>query len=113
MFAYRIVAMVVFKIRERAECNMTTLIIRNIDDGIVDVLKERARQHGVSMEVEHRRILETVLVVPRARRSFAAMLAQIPNVGQDSDFGRSCHGLPPCPSQPALLFSSNTSPTAS
>lgn len=67
---------------------MTSLTIHNIEDGIVAALKLRARQHGVSMEVEHRRILETALATSRPKRSFASMVAQIPSVGQDSDFER-------------------------
>jgi len=67
---------------------MASLSIQNIGDGIVSALKLRARQHGVSIEVEHRRILEAALVKLRPRRGFASMLARIPNVGQDSDFER-------------------------
>jgi len=67
---------------------MASLSIQNIGDDIVSALNIRARQHGVSMEIEHRRILEAALVQSRPSRGFASMLAQIPNVGQDSDFER-------------------------
>lgn len=66
---------------------MANLIIYNIDDAIVQALEERARHHGVSAEVEHRNILEQVLLQP-TKKSFAEVLTQIPNVGNDSDFER-------------------------
>jgi plasmid stability protein len=37
---------------------MANIIVRNIDDEIVNALKLRARQHGVSAEAEHRSVLE-------------------------------------------------------
>ncbi len=47
-----------------------TLIVRNVDEAIVKVLKERARPHGVSAEAEHRKILKQVLL-QLAKKSFA------------------------------------------
>jgi plasmid stability protein len=35
----------------------TNLIVRNLDDGLVQALKERAAAHGHSAEAEHREIL--------------------------------------------------------
>ena len=66
---------------------MANLIVRNIDEAIVKALKQRASQHGVSAEAEHRKILEQVLLQP-PKKSFAEVLAQIPNVGKDADFDR-------------------------
>ena len=66
---------------------MANLIVRNIDDDIADALKARARQHGISAEAEHRRILEQVLTRPK-KKSFLEVLGQIPNVGEDLDFER-------------------------
>ncbi|NJK53130.1 MAG: DNA-binding protein [Acaryochloridaceae cyanobacterium RU_4_10] len=67
---------------------MANLIVRNIDEIIVKALKKRASNHGVSAEAEHRKILEQALLQPQ-RKSFADVLSQIPNVGNDSDFERS------------------------
>lgn len=36
---------------------MAQLLVRNVADGLVRKLKRRARNHGVSAEEEHRRIL--------------------------------------------------------
>lgn len=66
---------------------MANLIVRNVDDAVVQALKERAGKRGVSAEAEHRRILEQALCKPR-RKSFASVLASMPNVGKDSDFRR-------------------------
>lgn len=66
---------------------MANLIVRNIDDGIVRALKQRASRHGISAEAEHRKILEQALFQP-CRKSFAEVLSLIPDVGRDSDFER-------------------------
>lgn len=66
---------------------MANLIVRNLDLGLVEALKQRAAAHGRSAEAEHRVILEEVLLRPQ-RRSFAEVLASMPDVGRDSDFER-------------------------
>ncbi len=66
---------------------MSSLIVRSVDDAIVQSLKERAARHGRSMEAEHRALLAEVLLKPR-RRSLAEVLAAMPNVGSDTDFAR-------------------------
>jgi len=75
---------------------MANLVVRNLDNRIVDVLKQRAARHGRSAEAEHRVILKEVLL-PSNRKSFAEVLSSMPNVGRDDDFERidfcvSCHG---------------------
>jgi len=66
---------------------MANLIVRNLDQRIVDALKQRAARHGRSAEAEHRALLESLLVQP-ARKSFAELIAAMPNVGRDEDFER-------------------------
>lgn len=66
---------------------MANLIIQNIDDAIIKALEERAKRHVVSIEVEHHKILEQVLLSP-PRKSFAEVLTLISNVGDDADFER-------------------------
>lgn len=41
---------------------MGQLTVRNLDEIIVDALKQRARQHGRSAEAEHRLILREALL---------------------------------------------------
>lgn len=66
---------------------MANLVVRNIDDEIVRALKAKAGLSGRSAEAEHRLILAKVLLMPQ-KKSFAEVLADMPNVGKDSDFER-------------------------
>ncbi|MDG0831861.1 FitA-like ribbon-helix-helix domain-containing protein [Roseateles saccharophilus] len=66
---------------------MANLLVRGIDEALVKALKERAVTHGRSAEAEHREILAAALRRPR-KRTFAAVLAAMPDVGEDSDFER-------------------------
>lgn len=66
----------------------TSLVVRNVDEDLAQALKERAASHGRSAEAEHRELLKMALQRP-ARRSFASVLASMPDVGLDSDFERS------------------------
>jgi antitoxin FitA len=66
---------------------MPDLLVRGVDVEIVRALKERAGAHGRSAEAEHRAILAAALARPR-RRTFAEVLASMPDVGVDADFER-------------------------
>lgn len=63
----------------------TNLIVRNVDEQIVQLLKEQATRNGRSAEAEHRAILRAALCQPR-KRTLNEILASMPNVGLDSDF---------------------------
>lgn len=69
------------------EVGMAQLVVRNLPDDLVRALKQRAARHNRSAEQEHREILEAALRGPK-RRSLAAVLASMPNVGRDEDFAR-------------------------
>jgi len=66
---------------------MANLMVRNVDDAVVDALKALAGKRGTSAEAEHRRILAQALRKPK-KKSFAQVLSKIPPVGKDSDFQR-------------------------
>jgi len=66
---------------------MARLLVRDLGPEIVHALKQRAAKHGQSAEAEHRDILKSALLGPK-KKSFAEVLAAIPNVGSDSDFER-------------------------
>ena len=51
----------------------------------IKALKARAGRRGVSAEAEHREILAQALLKSR-KRSFAEVIAAMPNVGKDADF---------------------------
>jgi antitoxin FitA len=74
---------------------MANLVVRNLDEDIVQALKERAARHKRSAEAEHRAILEQVLLQPK-RKSFAQILAAMPDVGCDEDFARMDDREVPC-----------------
>jgi antitoxin FitA len=64
------------------------LIVRNLTDELVLALKRRAARANRSAEEEHREILRAALHGTR-RKSFAQLLAAMPNAGKDEDFARS------------------------
>jgi plasmid stability protein len=66
---------------------MANLLVRGIDDSLVQSLREQAAANGRSAEAEHRDILARALSRPK-KRSFAEVLASMPNVGEDADFER-------------------------
>ena len=66
---------------------MADLLVRGVEVELVRALKQRAGAHGRSAEAEHREILAAALARPH-RRTFAEVLASIPEVGTDADFAR-------------------------
>ena len=66
---------------------MPDLLVRGVDDALVQALKKRAGAHGRSQEAELRAILAAALLSP-PRRNLAQLLAAMPEVGVDADFQR-------------------------
>lgn len=66
---------------------MADLLVRGVDEALVQALKKRAGAHGRSQEAELRAILSAALLSP-ARRNVADLLAAMPDVGVDADFQR-------------------------
>lgn len=73
---------------------MSTLLVRGLDEALVQALKQRAAANGRSAEAEHRAILQEVLQQTQ-RRPFAEVLASMPDVGVDADFERQQNGAAP------------------
>ena len=67
---------------------MAQLIVRNLDDDVVDALKARAAANGRSAEAEHREILRNALLGPTAGKSLLEWIAAMPDDGHDEDFER-------------------------
>jgi len=57
---------------------MRQLIVRQIEEKVVEKLKELAGRHGVSMEEEHRRILREALLGKPKKTSFKKHLLAMP-----------------------------------
>ena len=66
---------------------MAQLLVRNLEEEIVQALRERAARAGHSVEEEHRRILR-LAVKQDEPGSFKDALFAIPKVGEDEDFAR-------------------------
>jgi plasmid stability protein len=64
---------------------MAQLIVRNIEESVVEALKREAARHGRSAEAEHREILRRHLA-KSPRRSLKSHLLAMPDVGEDRDF---------------------------
>ena len=63
---------------------MAQLIVRGLDEDIVQALKRRAVEHGRSAEAEHRAILRDALAPQRPRRSIKEHLLAMPQ-GDDNE----------------------------
>ena len=66
---------------------MAQLIVRNLEEQVVQALRERAARHGRSAEAEHRELLRAALLGPPAEDPKAVLLA-MPEAGDDEDFER-------------------------
>ena len=66
---------------------MADLLVRGVDDALLQALKKRAGAHGRSQEAELRAILAAALLSP-PRRNLADLLAAMSDVGVDADFQR-------------------------
>jgi len=66
---------------------MASLLVRGIEETLVQSLREQAAAHGRSAEAEHRHILANALRRP-IKLSFAQALSNMPDVGDDEDFER-------------------------
>ena len=64
--------------------SVAQLIVRNLDEDLVQRLKRRAAAHGRSTEEEHRQLLADLL----RPEGFGQALLAMPNVGDDADFER-------------------------
>jgi antitoxin FitA len=65
--------------------SVAQLIVRNIEDEVVEALKLRAAQHGRSAEAEHRELLRAALL-KRPSTSLKEHLLAFPDVGEDAEF---------------------------
>ena len=68
---------------------MAQLVVRDLEAEFVQRLKQRAVEHGVSAEEEHRRILRRALSQPEDEfPDLKALLLAMPEGGEDADFDR-------------------------
>lgn len=67
---------------------MAQLIVRKLDERLVQALRERAARKGRSTEAEHREILREVLQRGTRTTSLKELLLDMPDGGSDDDFVR-------------------------
>jgi len=67
---------------------MAQLIVRNLEEALVQRLKRRAGEHGRSTEAEHREILRAALLGRRPRGTLKDLLLAMPPLGDDALFAR-------------------------
>lgn len=67
---------------------MGQLIVRNVDDEVIQRLKKRAAGRGRSAEAEHRDILRQALLPRRGTGTLKDALMHMPAGGDDADFER-------------------------
>lgn len=67
---------------------MAQLLFRDLEDEVVQALKQKAAEEGTSVEEAHRRVLRVALLSKRSRKSFKEFLLEMPEVGDDLLFER-------------------------
>lgn len=65
---------------------VSQLLVRELDQELVDALKRRAASHGRSAEAEHREILRMSLLGQPAKLPLKELLAAMPYFGDDDLF---------------------------
>jgi plasmid stability protein len=65
---------------------MSQLLVRDLDEEVVDALRRAAAAHGRSAEAEHREILRTYLLSSPKKRTFKQVLAEMPYFDDDGLF---------------------------
>ena len=64
------------------------MIVRNLEQELVQRLKRRAGEHGRSTEAEHREILRSSLFGPRPRGTLKSLLLEMPALDDGREFRR-------------------------
>jgi hypothetical protein len=67
---------------------MAQLLVRNLEDVVVQALKQKAVEEGISVEEAHRRILRLALLSKKPKRGFKQFLLEMPEGGDDDIFDR-------------------------
>jgi plasmid stability protein len=68
------------------EAAVSQLLVRELDQDLVDALKRRAASHGRSAEAEHREILRVALLGQPPKRPLKEVLAEMPYFDDDDLF---------------------------
>ena len=64
------------------------LLVRDLEDAVVQALKQKAAEEGTSVEEAHRRILRLALLSKKPKKDFKEFLLEMPEGGDDYIFDR-------------------------
>jgi hypothetical protein len=67
---------------------MAQLLVRDLEDAVVQALKQKAAEEGTSVEEAHRRILRLALLSKKPKKGFKEFLLEMPEGEDDSIFDR-------------------------
>ncbi|MBV8173426.1 MAG: DNA-binding protein [Verrucomicrobia bacterium] len=67
---------------------MAQLIVRNLEEEVVQALRQKAAEEGTSVEEAHRRLLRSALLSKKKTKTFKEALLEMPDDGDDSVFER-------------------------
>jgi antitoxin FitA len=67
---------------------MAQLLVRDLEDAVVQALKKKAAAEGTSVEEAHRRILRGALLCRKPKKDFKEFLLEMPEGGDDRVFDR-------------------------
>jgi plasmid stability protein len=67
---------------------MAQLLVRDLEDAVVQALKQKAAEEGTSVEEAHRRILRLALLSQKPKKDFKEFLLEMPEAGDDYIFDR-------------------------
>ncbi len=67
---------------------MPQLLVRDLEDEVVQALKQKAAEEGTSVEEAHRRVLRVALLSRRPKKGFKEFLLEMPEGGDDAIFER-------------------------
>ena len=67
---------------------MAQLLVRDLEDAVVQALRQKAAEEGTSVEEAHRRILRLALLSKKPEKDFKEFLLEMPEGGDDDVFER-------------------------
>ena len=67
---------------------MAQLLVRDLEDAVVQALRQKAAEEGTSVEEAHRRILRLALLSKKPDKDFKEFLLEMPEGGDDDVFER-------------------------
>ena len=67
---------------------MAQLLVRDLEEEVVQALRQKAAEEGTSVEEAHRRLLRSALLSKNNAKTFKEALLEMPDDGDDSVFER-------------------------